>query len=309
MVNEILGFISQPTVLGFISEYTAAKGLDGLAALLIKRSEKQSLEWQFLTALDAALRETCKHENWEYDDTAICDTYLYEASKACEHHREDAMSDILSAAVGREVGEDTLRIFILFFHEAVAHPSREWLYRFLAMEEWFYKRNSVWTASYSDGESLALLTPALHVYLLAEVERYRREDILLKTPQVLLSLLKYPGSVLYRVLCEYDAKSCRYSDYLIRHYQLECVRYREQGFRYNADCDLRELLCMDAAKDIAARQAKGRISENILSCAVLSNTKSATTKKLLSTFGYQRLEEIKQKLLLDATPIAGEDGI
>lgn len=302
MVNKMIEFISKSSILKFISEYVVTKGLDGLAALLIKQSDKKSLEWQFLTALDDALRETCKCEGWEYDHTAIFDTYLYEAAKACEHHKEDAMRAIFSAAVGRKISKDTLRIFVLFFHEAVAHPSRQWLYRFLDMEEWFYKRNLLLTTSFNSEEALTKLTPALNTYILAEVERYQRKDILLKTPQILLSLLKYPGSVLYRVLCEYNATSGRYSDYLIQYFQSECDRFREQGFRYNADCNLKELLCMDKANEIAIRQAKERITENIVSCAVLSNSNSNTIKQLMCTFGNQRFEQVKQKLLLDATP-------
>lgn len=153
-------------------------------------------------------------------------------------------------------------------------------------------------------EKMGSLEKELIHYLISGIVEYEHRDIPIHTPQALLLLLKYPGSVGYRVLNEYRVENGEpYGKYLCHLLEKENERYETSNYHFNRGVDLEELLGIRRAEKIRRERNMICVSENLLLFSILEEEERKTVQMLKRTFGNSIFEEIKQKIRRNVTPL------
>ena len=124
--QTIAVFFSQQQVTNFFLGYMAKKGLDGVLGIISyakNNYSEQSLEFQLVDALDESLRETCEYFSWEYDNTAIPETFATSWESLGQVSSIDELRSIFENAIEPEDGfidDKVLKYWISSFHKQSA---------------------------------------------------------------------------------------------------------------------------------------------------------------------------------------------
>lgn len=147
--------------------------------------------------------------------------------------------------------------------------------------------------------------PRLWKHFQEGVQNYEREDVQIHTPQILLLLLQYPGSIMKRSFDQYRVKSgsLALGDYLCSYYKKVNAEQKACGMHFNWGIEWNALLGLELAKSLMQRKKYPYITENLLSYAVLSSGRSNTVKQLQLKLGVETFEMIKQRILYDGTEV------
>lgn len=148
------------------------------------------------------------------------------------------------------------------------------------------------------------LEPKFCEYLKNEVKNCEKNDIQIHTPQILLILLQYPGSILKRILNQYTmnirGSTEPFGDYLCQHYNRINIEQKKQGMHFNWGIDWEDLLGIKIADTLRQKNKFPYITENLIAYAVLSSER-ITVKELQKVLGKTEFDKIKQKLLNNGT--------
>jgi len=134
-ISAIISLLSNPEVLNFFGSYLATKALDSTTKRITKLSEPDSFESQIISVLSSALQETCEHFDWEYDSSAIIDTYITTLSKIKNLNSAEHLRSILSEAVGNTIIDSEFDFWIDSFNKAISKPCHLWVYNYLLKNE------------------------------------------------------------------------------------------------------------------------------------------------------------------------------
>jgi len=130
--TQLLSLLGSPPVTSFIATYAATKGLD---ELLNAVKSQDTIAYQLLTCLEKALRKTCNHFDWEYDSTAIPETFLPHWRSIKTIDTTESLSSVIENAVGRHVSLEVLEYWAHSFYNAVSDSQFEHLYKYLVINK------------------------------------------------------------------------------------------------------------------------------------------------------------------------------
>ncbi|MCK4261015.1 MAG: TIR domain-containing protein [Halanaerobiales bacterium] len=150
----------------------------------------------------------------------------------------------------------------------------------------------------NDNEIINNIEPSLLKHIMNEIEYYRKNDITIYTPQILLILLTYRGSVLKRVLNEINTA---FGEYLCDVFKRENERYKSLNLKFDTNLNLNKLLGLNEAEFFREKEGRPYITENLISYSVL-NKKSRTIDQLVKRLGDKQFKEIKEEIKENRTP-------
>ena len=133
-ITEVLEILSSSYILSFVRDYLATKAMDKSWEAF---ASKYPVEYQLISALQESLEEFCKMMNWEYDSTAISDTFTYQIQELEGITSKSALFNVLSKATGMKINESQLSLWVSCFYLAISHPKREELYKTLISSNTF----------------------------------------------------------------------------------------------------------------------------------------------------------------------------
>lgn len=130
-LSIITTFFANQEVKNFIATYVAEKAMDGIVKYTSNKFSKASLEYELVEALEDSLNETCQHYNWEYDHSAIVETFVVSLNTIKQIDSEDLLKEILENAIGQMIDEDMLNFWVVSFHKQITKPERSWLKNYI----------------------------------------------------------------------------------------------------------------------------------------------------------------------------------
>lgn len=132
-VNQIATLISSAMSPAFFVEYGMEKGMDRIRNAIVKKPS-ETLEDELIDVLDDSLRDTCQQFNWEYDSTAIMETFLISANElrkfAYDIVDQEVMRSVLSQATGQEISDEVLEYWCIAVYSNLSKEKNQYLYRF-----------------------------------------------------------------------------------------------------------------------------------------------------------------------------------
>ena len=142
VVNTINNFFHSNPLSFLILTYAVEKGLD--VALQIPRyihnknkHETSELANQLVECMKKALEKTCDILGWEYDDSAIADTFVSSIIDFYIIYNQENLTEILSNAVGHPIREQDIECWIYNFIIELSSEEYSHLNEFLKLQKIF----------------------------------------------------------------------------------------------------------------------------------------------------------------------------
>ena len=111
----MLEYVSLPTIVSFLGQFLATKLLDGALS-----QKENSVEFQMIKALDEALERLCCEAGWEYDNTAILETFILSLGELEIHTDKHQLKLILDNAIGGEVSMEHFKAWETYLRASIA---------------------------------------------------------------------------------------------------------------------------------------------------------------------------------------------
>ena len=124
--TEVLEILSSSYMLSFVRDYLATKAMDKAWKSF---EAKWPVEYQLICALQDSLQSFCELMNWEYDSTAISDTFTYRLQELGGITSKSSLLKVLSEATEMKIDSNMLDLWVNCFYLSISHPEREELYK------------------------------------------------------------------------------------------------------------------------------------------------------------------------------------
>lgn len=178
----------------FLFEYGAEKGLDKGLKITAK---KKTLEKQLIEALEQALQMFCIQLGWEYDESAIKETFCINLQTRDFEWTNESLRSVLSKAVGAEqngieIDSEMLNCWCNCFLRALVEESREELRNYLAEKDIQIFREYLVSIAQTTKNTEELLRYLVN--LLTSEAKLNAED---KLDAFLTALVKYQQGLIF----------------------------------------------------------------------------------------------------------------
>ena len=131
-LEQILTLLASSTFIKYVKDHVVSNKID---ELLKKSKRKKDLNHQMVCVLDKSLERFCKEVNWEYDDTAIEQTFSRDISELAQIDSVNILKDILKNATGQEIDDTYLKIWQTCFNYEISEPEYDKLCKILNIED------------------------------------------------------------------------------------------------------------------------------------------------------------------------------
>lgn len=128
LFQQIINIFSSNIVLSFLSEYIATKAMDHVWKLM---SLKKTVQYQLIEALENALENFCEIMNWEYDSSAITDTFIYSVDSLGGIGSKLTLKSVIENAVGTNIDDQQLDTWVACFNLSITNSERTELLNYL----------------------------------------------------------------------------------------------------------------------------------------------------------------------------------
>lgn len=155
MIQQIINIFSSSAVLSFLTEYLATKSIDKFWEF---NKLKGNTEYQLIAALEESLESFCKIMEWEYDSTAITDTFIYSIKSLEGIHSKEVLKSILENATGMQVDNQQLEIWTACFNLSITQTERIELLNYLISNNIFKMGEHITTIKDDIGDLKNLIT-------------------------------------------------------------------------------------------------------------------------------------------------------
>ena len=139
VIAWIIAFFGNQTVRAFLTQYAAKKALDYDVSKVKDTINKKmdSVEEELVSALNDSLQNTCKYFGWEYDPSAVFETftaaYQEKWTTPGGFISEEDYEQILSKAIGQSVDKDVLKYWCYAVNNSITDEKYQHLYRFVTI--------------------------------------------------------------------------------------------------------------------------------------------------------------------------------
>ena len=139
VIAWIIAFFGNQTVRAFLTQYAAKKALDyGVSKVKDTINKKMdSVEKELVSALNDSLQNTCKYFGWEYDPSAVFETftaaYQEKWTTPGGFISEEDYEQILSKAIGQSVDKDVFKYWCYAVNNSITDEKYQHLYRFVTI--------------------------------------------------------------------------------------------------------------------------------------------------------------------------------
>ena len=127
-------FLASSFFLSFITSYTLEQCKGGIMKYVKEKFQPDDIEYQFMEALNDAMRETCQAFFGEYDDTAVPDTFIASLANLEQVKSISSIREIFQSAIGQPVDNKVLDAWVENFNKEITKPRRDWLYRYVIFQ-------------------------------------------------------------------------------------------------------------------------------------------------------------------------------
>ena len=139
-----IAVLTAPAVVDLLQKYAIKKGLDGVLSYAKKSYTEQSVEYQLVDALNDSLLETCEEFNWEYDSSAITDTFVSSWESLCKMNSKKSLELVLKNAIGQgEIADNVLDFWAYSWYKQITKEKRFELREFFKMKTDFDLKEEV----------------------------------------------------------------------------------------------------------------------------------------------------------------------
>ena len=265
MIGKLLRILSDPNLQSFLLQYVATTALDTIRENVFQGGSSTPLEAQAAKVFDRALETTCTYFGWEYDSTAIEETFSVKKYEVSKIDTIDSLSETLQNAFGQEINDNVLEIFTQSFFMELLDTQYKDLQTYLSINRVYRLENSF--------PLLINLSEKVYKELLLKKAFCEQKKCYFYNSHILLALLENNGGYVSDIL-----KSLNEEKYNKLKRGLQLAVYRDYtGFspQYSGYIDINNHSTIITAKRIAYNNNSSVVDERFLFMALLfskSNT-------------------------------------
>lgn len=195
----------------------------------------------------------------------------------------------------------TFEVSNLRFYHDMAEKKTE---KILSLIEKHKKGTDVSDFTPENDVSIRYLEPDLKEYILQKFNDYKTRDISVRTPQLLLMLLTYPGKNIVDIFNAYEMNDGRkYGEFLIDFFCDIDKKYEMKGQSYREEDWTAFLRVLEKAKEVLrSEKYKDHITANMLCFTILNYREGATINMIQNQMGIDYFEQLKVYVLEDRIP-------
>lgn len=128
LIDKLINLFMNTEVHTFVLEYVSSKTLDTVFKKITK-SKDLSVGEQLVNALSVSFDTLCNNMNWEHDEKAITETFIYSLNDVKFIPTKKQLKEILEDAMGQQIDETMLNMWEQIFRQTISTDKYHQLYK------------------------------------------------------------------------------------------------------------------------------------------------------------------------------------
>lgn len=121
-------------VFSFLAEYAGAKALDQIIAKIKQPAKEQDIESLAYSLLSDSLKEFCTIYNYEFDESAILQTFSFSLKRLANFKYDEELKSILETAIAEEISPEAFKKWLEIIDNHLVSNKYETLFRALQLQ-------------------------------------------------------------------------------------------------------------------------------------------------------------------------------